>query len=135
MPGRHLPVIVVTDVTRSVLLVDDNRQFLDAARALLEREGFTVAGVASTTAEALERAGELDLDLALVDVDLGPESGFDLVEQLAELPAARRPAVVLISSYSEEDLADLIVASPAVGFLSKTDLSGAAIRRLLDGSD
>jgi len=38
-----------------VLIVDDNLQFLDAARVLLEREGLTVAGVASTRAEALQQ--------------------------------------------------------------------------------
>ena len=34
------------------LVVDDSRSFLDAARAVLEREGLTIVGVASTGAEA-----------------------------------------------------------------------------------
>jgi len=38
------------------LLVDDNDAFLEAASVLLEREGVTVAGVASNTAEALRQA-------------------------------------------------------------------------------
>jgi hypothetical protein len=37
----------------------------------------------------------------------------------------------LISTHSEEDYADLIAASPALGFLPKTTLSAGAITRLL----
>ena len=36
-----------------------------------------------------------------------------------------------MSTRAEADYADLIAASPAVGFLSKSDLSATAIRRLL----
>jgi hypothetical protein len=39
--------------------------------------------------------------------------------------------VILISTYAEEDLADLISATPAAGFLCKSDLSARAIREIL----
>jgi CheY-like chemotaxis protein len=38
------------------LIVEDNQSFLDAARKLLEQQGLTVVGVASTSEEALRRA-------------------------------------------------------------------------------
>ena len=41
------------------LIVDDSAPFLAAARKLLEREGISVVGVASTSAEALKPAQEL----------------------------------------------------------------------------
>jgi hypothetical protein len=42
----------------------------------------------------------------------------------------------LISAYAEEDYGELIEASPAVGFLPKTALSGQRIRDLVeDGAD
>jgi len=37
------------------LIVDDSEHFLAAARELLEREGVTVVGVASTSEEAVRR--------------------------------------------------------------------------------
>jgi hypothetical protein len=40
--------------------------------------------------------------------------------------------VILISAYAEEDYAELIAASPAVGFLPKTALSAQRIRDLVD---
>lgn len=115
------------------LIVDDSARFLDAARALLERQGVTVVGVASTSADALQRADELRPDVTLLDIDLGGESGLELARRLHA--QAGRPAapVILISTHAEQDYAELIAASPAVGFLSKTHLSATAIRDLLAG--
>ena len=115
------------DVPR-YLIVDDNRHYAAAARDLLEREGVTVVGVASTSAEALRLTADLGPDVILVDIDLGEESGFDLATLLAAETAA---PVVLISAHSESEFADLIAASPAVGFLSKSELSAAAVSNLL----
>jgi two-component system, NarL family, nitrate/nitrite response regulator NarL len=113
-----------------LLIVDDSDHFLAAAQGLLEREGLDVVAIASTSAEAVESARELRPDVTLVDIDLGNESGFDLARELTE--AADPARVVLISAYPEADLRDLIDASPAVGFLSKSRLSARAIHDLLD---
>jgi CheY-like chemotaxis protein len=118
-----------------LLIVDDNAHFLEAARRLLERQGMTVVGVASTTLDALRRAEELRPDVTLVDIELGHESGFDLARRLTEGTEAQRPPVILISAYPEQDLADLIDASPAVGFLAKSGLSGRAIFELVGRTD
>jgi DNA-binding NarL/FixJ family response regulator len=112
------------------LIVDDSARFLEAAGALLEREGIAVVGVASTSAEALRRAEELRPDVTLVDIDLGGESGFELARRLAEKPAT--PPVILISTRSEDELSELLEAGPALGFISKADLSAQAIRDVLE---
>jgi DNA-binding NarL/FixJ family response regulator len=119
-------------VAISVLIVDDNGSFLDAARVLLEREGLSVVGVASTGAEALRRAEELRPDVLLVDITLGRESGFELTRRLVEDGRGKRSAVILISPHSEADFADLIAESQAIGFVPKSELSAEAIRRILD---
>jgi DNA-binding NarL/FixJ family response regulator len=85
------------------LIIDDNHQFLGAARDLLERQGIEIVGVASSSDEALRLAQELQPELALVDIDLG----------------------------AERDFADLIAASPAVGFVAKSDLSAQALQETL----
>jgi DNA-binding NarL/FixJ family response regulator len=114
------------------LIVDDSPRFLDAARGLLERQGITVVGVASTSAEALQRTGELRPDVTLVDIDLGGESGLELARRLHDQDGPG--PVILISTHAEQDYAELTAASPAVGFLPKTALSGDAIRELLAAS-
>jgi DNA-binding NarL/FixJ family response regulator len=118
-----------------LLIVDDNARFLMAARDLLEREGISVIAMASTGAEAIRRVGELRPDVTLVDVDLGEESGFDVARQLTHASGGDTARVILISAYPEEDFIELIEACPALGFLSKSHLSAAAIRDLLAGAD
>jgi two-component system nitrate/nitrite response regulator NarL len=113
-----------------VFMVDDNASFLGAAQVLLEREGLSVVGVASTTADALQRAAELRPDVVLVDIMLGPESGFALARRLAG--GGGESALILISTHAQADFADLITESPAAGFLPKSELSAGAIRRILD---
>ena len=95
------------------LIVDDSPGFLQAARALLEQEGMTVVGVASTS-----EAGEFSTpirqcpDVTLVDIDLGGSSGVDLARRLVErMPAAAAGCLILISAHAEEEFADLIEAS------------------------
>jgi DNA-binding NarL/FixJ family response regulator len=118
-----------------LFIVDDNAYFLEAARRLLERQGMTVVGVASTTLDALRRVKELRPDVTLVDIELGQESGFDLTRRLTEGTGTERAVVILVSAYPEQDLADLIDASPAVGFLPKSALSGRAIVDLVGRTD
>ncbi|MDT5070526.1 MAG: hypothetical protein QOK02_6681 [Mycobacterium sp.] len=112
------------------LIVDDSANFRDAAAAMLERAGICVVGMASNSVDALNLYRELRPDVTLVDVDLGAESGFDLAVQLQDADSPS-PSVILISTHSEQDFADMIAASPALGFLPKFALSPGAIRNLL----
>ena len=115
------------------LIVDDNRPYLEAARVLLEREGLTVAGVATTGKEAFRQAKALNPDVVLVDISLGEENGFDLARQLVEDGVGPDATVVMISTRAEEDVAELLAESPAAGFVPKAELSAAAIRRIVEG--
>ncbi len=112
------------------LIVDDSPEFLEAARQLLADDGVTVVGVAATSDQAVDETVALRPDVALVDIELGTESGIDVAQRLAGLPHGG-PPVVLISAESGGELAELVDASGALGFVSKTDLSGDAIRTLL----
>jgi CheY-like chemotaxis protein len=118
-------------VTCRCLIVDDNPQFGETARRLLEGQGMAVVGIATSSADAVQRAEELRPDVALVDIDLGDESGFDVARRLADYGSSSRPRVILISTHDPREFADLIEASPAVGFLAKTDLSAEMICDLL----
>ena len=123
----------LADMALRCLLVDDNSGFLQSARLLLEREGIRVVALASNGAEALRHAEELQPDVVLVDVDLGGENGFEVVRGLYDRLGDATPELILISIHAEQDLADLLAASPAAGFISKSQLSAGAIRSLLDG--
>ncbi len=118
----------VTSLT--CLIVDDSPPFCDAARQLLADDGVVVVGCVATSEEAVKKTLALAPDVALVDIDLGAESGFDVAQRLAGLPHGG-PPVVLISAESGTELSELVEASGALGFVSKTELSGDAIRKLL----
>jgi CheY-like chemotaxis protein len=117
------------------LLVDDSIQFLEAASRLLERQGVAVVGVASTKAEGLARARELEPEVTIVDVDLNGESGLDLAWELAATSDRAPTSTILASTHSEADLAPLVAVTPVLGFISKSELSADAIRDFLADSN
>jgi DNA-binding NarL/FixJ family response regulator len=117
------------DVRLRCLIVDDNASFLKAATALLEREGVSVVGVASNGGEALTHARALRPDVILLDIALGAESGLEIARRLDEADP-NGATVILISTHAEADFADLIDATPAAGFVPKSELSASAVRRL-----
>jgi DNA-binding NarL/FixJ family response regulator len=119
-------------VTLRCLIVDDNEAFLESASGLLRREGVDVVGLASTIAQARRLVAELRPDVTLVDVDLGEEDGFELAAQLGGNSRTPHSRVILVSTHSEEDLSQLIEASPALGFVSKARLSAQAIAETLE---
>jgi DNA-binding NarL/FixJ family response regulator len=117
------------------LIIDDNPHFAQAARSLLEHEGLTVVGTASTGSEAIDLVREFQPDVVILDIDLGAESGFDVAEQLrttdGHTSLANGLEIVLVSAHDEEDFADMISESVAAGFVAKSDLSARAIRELV----
>jgi two-component system nitrate/nitrite response regulator NarL len=111
------------------LIVDDSEDFLLSASRLLSSQGLEIVGTASSGAEALRLATRREPDVALVDVQLGDEDGLEVTRRLTANAGPTR--VILISTHSSEDLAELIAESPAVGFLPKTTLDATAIAELL----
>jgi DNA-binding NarL/FixJ family response regulator len=118
------------------LIVDDDDAFREEMSALLEEQGISVVGGAASGAEAVTQIAQSPVDVVLIDIDLGGESGLALTRMLGErADGASFPHMVLISTHDEGEYADLIEASPAVGFLAKTELSAAAIERMLAEPD
>jgi DNA-binding NarL/FixJ family response regulator len=115
------------------LIVDDSPAFCRAARGVLEAAGMAVVGTASTLASAIRLARSAEPDLILVDIDLGGESGFDVVEALHDQDP--RSVVILVSTHDEEDFADMVEASSAIGFLPKFELSADRILEITSRGD
>jgi DNA-binding NarL/FixJ family response regulator len=125
------PVPILGCMSLRCLIVDDSPEFSRAARALLEQQGIEVVGVATSAQEAVRRAEEARPDVTLVDIDLNGDSGFGLVRTLKAEGDSAGGQLIMISSHAEDEFAELIEASPAIGFVAKSDLSAEAIRALL----
>lgn len=114
---------------RTVLIVDDHAGFRASARRLLEDGGFSVVAEAADGSTGVSAAAEWRPDLALVDVQLPDCDGFEVARRLRE--AGDAPEIVLISSRDGADFGSLVETSGARGFVSKADLSPAALEALL----
>jgi CheY-like chemotaxis protein len=116
-------------VQTTALIVDDHPSFRRFARKLLESAGYVVVGDVEDGASAIDAVSTLRPDVVLLDVLLPDMSGFDVAKELAERP--ERPLVVLTSSRSASDLGQLVHTRHATGFISKQDLTVAALAALV----
>lgn len=113
----------------SVLIVDDHPSFRLSARRMLEADGYSVVGEAEDGAGAIAAARELEPDLVLLDVQLPDIGGFEVADRLGGEHG--RPAIVLTSTRESSDFGEEIDSSPARGFVTKGELSGATIAALI----
>jgi DNA-binding NarL/FixJ family response regulator len=116
-------------MSRRILIVDDHAGFRASARRTLEAGGFEVAGEAQDAASAKEAIRELAPDAVLLDVQLPDGDGIALASELAGNGVA--PDIVLCSSRRADELGPTLASSGARGFVTKDELSAAAIRGLL----
>jgi DNA-binding NarL/FixJ family response regulator len=115
-------------VGRTVLIVDDHAPFRRAARELLTAEGYDVVGEAVDGRSAVSQARCLDPAIVLLDVHLPDIDGFDVARRL--VADGYRGATVLVSGRAG-GYRRRVAESPAVGFILKGDLTGAALAGVL----
>ena len=113
----------------TVLLVDDHAGFRAQARVLLTTAGLDVVAEAKDAAGALTAARAFRPRVILLDIQLPDGSGFEVAQAILE--GDDPPFVILISSREASDYGTRIGGSGARGFISKAELSAAAIRALL----
>lgn len=129
MRRPHLTAIM-RPVDRTILIVDDHAGFRRSVRALLQAEGLDVVGEAMDGATALTETARLAPALVLLDIQLPDIDGFAVAALLGRRPTP--PKVILISSRDAASYGDRIRSAGALGFIAKSQLSGAAIAALLE---
>jgi DNA-binding response OmpR family regulator len=113
----------------TVLVVDDDASIRFLCRVNLELEGWTVREAASLAAARAELADDA-IDVVLLDVHVGRESGVELLEEIrTRLPAL--PVVLLTGSFGTRSVegvaADAVIAKPfTLGELTETVRSVAS---------
>jgi DNA-binding NarL/FixJ family response regulator len=116
-------------MAKTVVIVDDHPSFRSSARMLLESDGFEVVGEAATGEDGVDVALGLRPDLVLLDVNLPDIDGFEVATRITADPMP--PSVILTSSRDSTDFGPLVQKSGALGFVPKSELSGAALEDLL----
>jgi len=100
-----------------VLAVEDHPVMRLGVRAMLEREGFVVAGATATCAEALGVLPDSRADVVLLDLNLPDATGTEAVSRLREI-AAGIP-IVVFSVEKTPALIRAVVRAGANGYVLK----------------
>ena len=116
-----------------VAVVDDHPLVREGTAAIIDRaDDMQIAGVAGSLDE-LRPLLDGSVDVLLLDLRLGQESGFELLRDRGD---SALPAVVCLTSYDYPQYADAAMRLGAAGFVVKTAPTSElldAIRRAASG--
>jgi two-component system, response regulator RegA len=113
---------------RSLLIVEDDKAFLERLSRAMESRGFAVTSCA-TVSEGVAHIGQAAPAFAVVDLRLGDGSGLDVVSALKrKRPDAR---AVVLTGYGNIATAVTAVKMGAVDYLSKPAEADDVVAALL----
>jgi DNA-binding response OmpR family regulator len=100
----------------TVVIIDDDRSFVEAVSILLERRGYRAVG-AFNGREGLARLQNNHVDLGIIDVRLPDISGIEIAKEIRRTGAA--PPIILISSDHRSEVSQACREAGARLFLPK----------------
>jgi signal transduction histidine kinase/ActR/RegA family two-component response regulator len=102
--GAPPPKLTALDpkAVRRVLIVDDNEDAADGLAAMLSLVGHQTH-VAYDAAQALQQSGAVELDAAVVDVNLPVMDGYELARRIREQPGGGRVQFIAVSGFGTEE--------------------------------
>jgi CheY-like chemotaxis protein len=127
-PAAPSPRSVDDPAGRRVLIVEDDPFIALALEETLREFGFVVAGTARNVASALRMAAAADIDIALLDVNVGPER----IDPVADLLAGRDCPFVFTTGYGRAGLPEAHACRAIVEKPFYTEELIGALRRELE---
>lgn len=116
----------------SILIVDDERSYLDLMKGLLEQEGYNNVITEDNPLKVNSILEQQNIELILLDVYMPQKSGLDLLEEIyAQFP---KIPVIIITAVNEVEVALKAVKLGAYEFITKppdTDRLLLTIKRAL----
>jgi two-component system response regulator NreC len=103
----------------SVLLADDHEVVRQGFRAVLEREGFRIAGEAADGREAVRLVQDHNPDVAVLDLSMPQLNGLDAGRQILET-CGGRTGIVLLTMHREEYQIVAALRAGIRGYIVKT---------------
>ena len=113
---------------KQILLADDHELMLEGVRAVLEIEPeWRVCGLARDGREAVELAGRLLPDVAILDLVMPVLSGFEAARYIRH--ASPRTEVLILTGSDSEELSAEACAAGAVGQVRQLVFRRQAVTR------
>lgn len=91
---------MMTQRRPKILIIDDDPDFVEATRVVLESGGYQVLA-AYDGKEGLERVRRENPDLVILDIIMPEEDGFKVCEELKSDPKLTQIPVIVLTSLSE----------------------------------
>ena len=112
-----------------VIIVDDHEVVREGLRLLIKSEpGLKVVGEAGNSKEALLVAAREQPDIILLDLDLGTESGLDIISQL--LATAKRARVLALTGLRDPEVHRQTILRGAMGVVQKEKASQVLLKAI-----
>lgn len=103
-----------------VLIVDDHKIIRDGLRDLISsRQGMIVVGDAANGSESLKLAASEQPHIVVLDIDLGRESGLDLIPELSQV--AREAGIIMLTGVRDVEIRDNAMKLGAKGMVLKEE--------------
>jgi len=100
---------------KTVLIIDDDSDYVRAIQALLESSGYKVRS-ATNGRDGLQLAKTLEPDLILLDVMMSERTeGFFVLQEMRRVPALNKTPIVVVSSFYSDEPAFRV--DPEAGWL------------------
>lgn len=117
-------------MTKRILLVDDEREFLDLLQYRLHGEHYDVT-CAGSGSEALEQTRNSAPDLILMDLLLPDLDGISVVEILRRRPATRSTPIIMISAVTSDPTRNIAKMMGVSAYLGKP-VDFSALKQLIE---
>lgn len=118
-----------------VVLVDDNKDFLDVLESnLINEDDIQIVGIADNGVEAVELVESREPDVLICDVIIPYLDGIGVIEKLNSLNLNKRPEIIMISTMGLEKVITKALNLGASYFLVKPFDYKLLIRRIRDVS-
>ena len=115
-----------------ILLADDHEIFRQGLRALLEREGFHVAGEAADGHGAIQMAAQLTPDVAVVDLAMPLLNGLDAAREIARV--SPRTRTILLTMHAEDPYVAKALQAGIRGYVLKSQAAEDLIQAIREVS-
>jgi two-component system nitrate/nitrite response regulator NarL len=112
-----------------VMIIDDHRVIREGLRLLIQSQpGLAVVGEAGDSKEALVVTAREQPDVILLDLDLGTESGNEIISQL--LATAKRAHVLVLTGLRDPEIHRQAILRGAMGVVQKEKASEVLLKAI-----